>query len=228
MTNEQTIVPKDGIRYYLDAPGFGNFPTEEYSIDRSQYRVTIGTFKTWARLTPSEKNQAFLEVADRHIQEGRDIEAKANSYFEKWNGFAPSEPQLYLSEREVHVSLMAQALIGSNPNPPASPSEMAGLNPSALLQSIKDAQRDLVATYSYALRRYHDVVGCYIAISPESRPFSIREKISEVMHAAERIKNRVPVNIASVCEPYVPAAPTLARWIKSKSEIVLSEMRKAK
>ena len=209
-------------RYYLDAESFCQFPNEGYPKERSQYRIA---FLDMSKLSPEQIDRAFLELAEQHLEEGKNIEAKAEGYFQKWGGFQPAEPETYISQREVFIAQAANAIIGLTPvifkNPGSPPEE---IQPRERVQSLEDSQRDLVATYSYSLRRYHDVVGCYMAIAPESRPLVVREKLGVVVSAADRISLKVPKDIASVCEPYVPAAHKLSEWIKTKANIVLTEM----
>jgi len=205
-STREILSRKYNTRYYLDAKGFGPYPGPEYEKDRKNY--TIAFFDD-RKASIEERVQAFSELALRHLEEGKEIEARADSYFKKWNGFAPSEPQQYVSQREVDISNASAALTG----------HVMYEAPRVRNQSIENCRRDIVATYSYALARYNDVVGCYLAIEPKLRPDNMKSILDEVLEATHRIK--VPEDIANVCEPWTPAPTKLAKWIQERAQILL-------
>ncbi len=209
-----------GTRYYLDAKGFCVFPNSTYPRNRNKYSIA---FLNMDKLSTSERVQAFLELADQHLFEGKKIESLADKYYYEWEGFTPSKQLTYVSQREADIAGMATAAINLTPvvlN--CQGMRQTIIQPKPRLQSIEDSQRDLVATYSYALCRYHDVVGCYLAIPPRLRPASMKNDLDAVLAAVNRIGDKVPRDIVHICEPHVPSAPKLSSWIRNKARVASS------
>ena len=225
-THERGVLERFNIhRPYLCGPGFGEGNRgffEDPSMNSRDYGIAHIRYDDWTQLTDEERRSAFLELAERHLEEGKRIESEADGYFQKWGGYKPKEPETYISEREAFVAGAATALIGLT-GVILQGATSEEIRPKPELQAIEDSQRDLVATYSYALCRYLDVLGCYHAIDPKFRPPVVREVIkNEIEPLIDRIK--IPKEVASVCEPHVLSPRKILKIISERSKNILAEM----